>query len=67
MGIQAEGTRFAAMKMVAWNFVFVRSMSQEDAAQQLIKWVYRTGRHTSKDVKRDLAMGREKSRTRFGR
>jgi hypothetical protein len=59
-GIQAEGTRLDLTKKVAWNFIFVRGMSEEEAAAEIIRWVYETGKHTSKDVRSDLENGTQK-------
>jgi len=60
LGIQLEGTRVAATKRVAWNFIFVRKMDSEEAADRLIEWVYKTGRQTSKDVRKDVDEGTRK-------
>jgi hypothetical protein len=53
-GIQKEGTRVEATKQLAWYFIFIRGMSEEEAAEEIIEWAYRTGRHTSRDVKADI-------------
>jgi hypothetical protein len=53
-GITAAGARLEATKKVAWNFIFVRGMSEEEAANEIIDWVYRNGKTTSNDVKADL-------------
>ena len=43
-GIQATGTRVDLTKKLAWHFIFVRGISEKGTADQLIEWVYRTGR-----------------------
>jgi len=59
-GIQAEGARLDLTKKVAWHFIFVRGLSEEDAAGEIIDWAYRTGKDTSKDVQADLKHGTRK-------
>ena len=57
VGIEAEGTRVQWTKYVAWNAIFVRGMSVDEASDEITELVYRTGKETSKDVRRDLAEG----------
>jgi hypothetical protein len=56
-GITAEGTRLEATKNLAWHLIFVRGLGEEEAAEELIRWAYRTGKYTSKDVRSDLERG----------
>jgi hypothetical protein len=59
-GIEAEGSRLDATKKIAWNFIFVRGMSAEEAADEITQWVYRTGKNTSRDVRADIKHGTRK-------
>jgi hypothetical protein len=52
--IVADGTRLDTTKKIAWNFIFVRGMLEEEAANEIIDWIYRTGNNSSKDVREDL-------------
>lgn len=60
LGIRAEGTRIEATKRLAWHLLFVKRLTTEDAAGQLVRWVYETGRTTSVDVGADLSAGTRK-------
>lgn len=56
-GIRREGTRRVATNRVAWHLLAVRGLLEEEVVNIVTEWVYRTGRHTSKDVQADLASG----------
>lgn len=57
LGILEPGTRHEALLRVAWHFVFVRGADEDEAAEAVTDWAYRTGATTSEDVRRDLARG----------
>ncbi len=59
-GIPREGTRLDTTKQIAWHFIFVRGLSEEAAADEIIDWAYRTGKDTSKDIQADLKHGTHK-------
>ena len=59
-GIPAEGSRVELAKKIAWHYIFVRGMSEEEAAKEIITWVYRTGKKNSKDVRADLRRARRR-------
>ena len=56
-GIQSPGERRSLTKSIAWHLIFVRNMSQQEAGDLLVEWVYRTGQHASTDVRCDLLHG----------
>lgn len=56
-GIQAAGTRSELTLDLAWHLRFVRGLSEEELAEVLVEWVYRTGRTTSTTVMRDNDLG----------
>ena len=60
LGIQLEGTRVEATKRLAWHLTHVRGLAVEAAGDQLCRWVYETGRKTSKDVQADICSGTRK-------
>lgn len=60
LGICAEGTRNEATKRMAWHLLFVKGLDANEAASQLVKWVYETGCQTSKDVRNDNNRGTRK-------
>jgi hypothetical protein len=55
LGICCEGTRVEATKRIAWHMLFVRQLPEEVVANELVRWVYETGKTTSCDVRKDLA------------
>jgi hypothetical protein len=55
LGICCEGTRIEATKRLAWHMLFVRRLTEEVVASELVQWVYETGKTTSCDVRNDLA------------
>lgn len=57
LGIQAPGTRTEATKRLAWHYIHAKSIHPEEAAKQIVEWVYETGKGTSKDVQQDLTNG----------
>jgi hypothetical protein len=57
LGILEPGTRHEALLRVTWHFVFVRGADENEAAEAVTEWAYRTGATTSEDVRRDLARG----------
>ncbi len=57
LGIQAAGTRVEATKHIAWHLIFAQRMGEQEAADFLVEWVYRTGHASSQDVRADLAGG----------
>lgn len=60
LGIRTEGSRHEAIMRLAWNFIFVRGSSEEDAAREITEWAYRTGDGISKDVQADVTNGGHK-------
>ena len=50
LGIQTEGTRCGVTNQIAWHLVFACNLDEQEAADFLVDWVYKTGRYTSKDV-----------------
>ena len=60
LGIRAEGTRVAAMKVLAWHLIRVRRSSVSESTSILTDWVYETGAETSKDVRHDIQHGMRK-------
>lgn len=59
-GINSAGVRLTLTIQLAWHLVFVRRLGESEVVSQLVDWVYRTGRHTSKDVEKDLRCGTRK-------
>ncbi len=57
LGIREAGTRHEAVLRLVWNFIFVRGCGEEEAVAEITDWTYRTGKHTSKDVRADLERG----------
>lgn len=57
LGIQAEGTRVAATKKVAWHLLRTRRLPVSVVRDELTSWVYETGAKTSKDVQQDAQRG----------
>ncbi|MGC4004060.1 MAG: hypothetical protein QM811_13445 [Pirellulales bacterium] len=58
-GITHQGTRLEVLKALAANRVFVRGMSSQDAAAELIVWAM-TPRHRSQDIQQDLRNGTQR-------
>lgn len=56
-GIQTAGTRTESTLALAWHLRFVRGLTEEESAEMLVEWVYRTGRTTSTTVMWDNARG----------
>jgi hypothetical protein len=59
-GIQAPRTRVSATERVACHLVRFQNLPCKVAEDQIVEWVYRTGRDHSNDVKRDLLQGTRK-------
>ncbi len=57
LGICSAGTRIEATKRLAWHLLFVRRLSNMEAANKLVHWVYETGSETSSDVVTDNRNG----------
>lgn len=57
LGIRLEGTRVDATKRIAFHHVVVLRRPVDEVESDLVKWVYETGRSTSKDVAKDLQEG----------
>lgn len=57
LGIRAEGTRYHATTLVVWHLLFAKHMPAEEVIKEVTRWVYETGRNTSKDVQADLKRG----------
>jgi hypothetical protein len=56
-GIKSEGTRIQVLKHLTAHLIFIKGLSSEAAAQQLIPWALSI-RHASKDIAKDLKHGR---------
>jgi len=56
-GIRAPGERRYLSQQLAWHLLFARRMCLKQVVEVVIDWVYRTGEHTSHDVKQDLEQG----------
>ncbi len=53
-GITRPGMRVETTKQIAWHLIFKRRMPEQEAADELVRWVYDTGKETSADVMVDL-------------
>ncbi len=57
MGICVRGTRTQCTRRLAWHYLCVLRLTNQEAIRRLTEWVYRTGAQTSDDVQRDLRNG----------